>query len=367
MALSFAPSEFGTLGLEFEATVIDSVTGSPLAVASRIAGAAQPGLARGLVSPDLFESTLEYTTGICRTIDEARQDLVSIHERVRPYLDDCGGRLLGMGLHPQVHPRSLVDVSTPNYEDLISRLQWTARQIVATGIHVHVGMSSGDQAISVAGALRSFMPVLLALSASSPFKEGGLTGLASTRMAVFGCIPRSGPMPHFDDWSEYEAFCDVMARTDSMATPRSTWWDCRPQAPLGTLEIRIMDSVPDLEDVLALGALAWCLAVATDELSEFIVGPRISDENRWRAIRGGSAAHLLVSDAGDTQPVGVVVERLVNALSGTGADLGCTVQLERCVELGWGRARYQRLAPVGDYDDVATLIDDALISMQVTW
>lgn len=367
MALAFESGSLDAIGVEFEATIVDATTYRPLSVASRIAREVQPDLARGVVSPDLFESTLEYTTGICRSIDDARRDLVNLHDRTRPYLDACGGRLLGMGLHPTAVSADFVDVSTPHYEDVITRFRWSVRQVVGNGIHVHVGMPSGDHAIRVAGALRTFMPILLALSASSPFKEGSATGLASTRMAMFSAMPRSGPMPAFENWKEYAAFCEVMAHADAMPAPRETWWDCRPQPTLGTLEIRLMDSIPCLDDVLALSALAWCMTVGIDDLAKYALPPRLSDENRWRAIRHGAAAKFIVSNAGDTEPVGAVVEQLVSVLDGTASDLGCSDELRHGADLGWGKAAHQQLTASAEDMPRTDVVARALAGMTVTW
>jgi carboxylate-amine ligase len=363
----FAESEFGTVGVEYEATIIDRQTSRPQRLASSIANETRPALTRGGICPDLFESTLEFVTGICTSIDEVRADLLAIHGTVQPVLDRHDATLLGMGLPAVPRSTEFDTTSAPRYRDIIESLQWPARRLMTNGIHVHIGMPSSDHALRTTQGLRSLLPVLLALSASSPFRNGEVTGLASTRMALWSAVPRSGPMPSFADMGEYEQYCQVMQRAAAIGAANELRWDCRLNAGLGTVEIRIADTVAEMEDTLALCAFAWCLAVGVEELHGFHLPTELSDENRWRAIRYGSQCEFIVDASGSVETLDVLTERIIDSLSGTAATLGCEAHLDRCRELASGRAPHQRLTsgePGASARDLATAAE---LIMRVDW
>jgi carboxylate-amine ligase len=367
MVWSFASSEFGTLGVEFEATIIDRETLRPLALASQIAEEATPALRRGAICPDYVEQTLEFNTGICTSIDDVQSDLRATYGVVRPILERDNAVLLGMGLPAFSRPEDFEIVDGPRYRAVLHEFQWAGRRLVTNGIHMHVGMPTGDHAIRAAGALRSVLPILLALSASSPFRHGELTGLASTRLAVRAPIPQSGPMPDFADMDDYISFCEAMQRSNAITTLGDLRWDCRPNLALGTLEIRISDSVAEMDDLLALCALAWCMAVGIESLESFRLPNELSNENRWRAIRYGTQCDFIIDAAGQVQPVSVLTDRIIDALDATAESLGCSTHLYRCGELGLGRATHQRLTVQEATMSTRELATAAELTMRVDW
>jgi len=367
MTLEFVSSEPGTLGIEYEAEVVDATSLQPLAIASEISTETQPLLKRGRVGPDLFESTIEFTTGICASLNQARDDLRDIYAATESALRRRNAELLGIGLYPLARSSDAVTANAPRYAEIMEQIAWPARRVTTNSIHIHVGMSTGDNAVATANSLRSVVPVLLALSASSPFRNGVATGLASTRMALFASVPRSGPIPEFLDFAHYASYFDSMMAAESMPTELHVWWDCRLQPALGTLEIRITESIADLDDALALCALAWCMAVGVQHLEPFQLPKELSDENRWRAIRYGSKAHFLVAPDGRTQPITTIVNRLVDALSATALDLDCLRELEHCRELATSTRPHQLLATSDDKESTAEPAELAARKMTVNW
>ena len=367
MGREFAKSEFGTLGVEFEVDVIDRVTSAPLPIASVLAAEVQPALARGRVSPDLFASTLELTTGICSSIHDVAYDLQAASSGLAPSLIKHNAALLGMGLHPFAQSSSAVAADGARYQEIMDLIAWPARQVTTNSIQVHVGMPSGNHAVASARALRSVLPFVLALSASSPFRDGATTGLASTRAALFASVPRSGPQPEFESWNAYADYCAVMIQSQSMPTNLHVWWDCRIQPELGTLEIRIADSVADFDDVLAIVSLAWCVAVGTDALSTFMLPNIFSDENRWRAIRYGTACRMISDDSGTTQPLATLMQRLLDALDATADILGCRKEIEGCLRMSNGESTHQQLTQNNGSQSELDLSHLATQSMRVNW
>jgi carboxylate-amine ligase len=367
MRSDFAKGEFGTLGVEYEIEVIGRATSSPLPIASELASTVQPRLSRGAVTPDLFASTLELATGICESLSEVVSDLRTMTNELAPALDLHEATLLGMGLHPFARAENALVAQGERYREIMDLIAWPARRVPTNSIQIHVGMPSGDHAVATARSLRPLLPILLALSASSPFRNGEITGLASTRSALFASVPRSGPMPEFENWEVYSDYCAAMALSNSMPTDLHIWWDCRLQPTLGTIEIRIADSVADLDDILAIVALAWCMAVGVDELRSFAIPSVLSDENRWRAVRYGSACRILTDDYGNTEPLSTTVERLLVALEATADRLDCRQQLERCIDLSRGTSVHQKLVPEDSVKSELDLAYQATQSMRVTW
>lgn len=362
----FAPSELGSLGMEFEGTVIDRITCEPRPIAQLVAEQAQAQVARGRLSPDLFTCVLELTTGLCRTIQQARADFEALWHATAPILEREGAALLAMGHHPTAVAGDVTALEETVYQELIERWQWPARRLLTTGIHVHVGMPSGDVAIATAQGIRATLPVLMALGAASPFRGGAATGLATTRVRLLDAFPRTGPMPRLESWEHYVEFCNALIHADAARTARDSWWDCRPQPTFGTLEIRVLDSLADLDDVVALGALAWCQAVGWPELERFDLPDLLTDENRWRAIRFGVNAEFIVDATGRTQPLCDVAEQVIESLEPTASRLGCERELERCRALARGLGAHHRLLAPGTSGD-ASVLAQALIGMRVDW
>ena len=362
--VDFTPSPHGTIGVEFEATVIDRSSGMPLLIAERIADEAQGVEPRGVVSVDMFLSTLELTTGVCRSMAEVRADLLGQWQFLRPLLDASDASLLGMGLHPVA--TGLPVINSPRIDQVRRVTSWPSERIHTTGTHVHVGMPDGDTAVRTATRVQAQLPVVLALSAASPYYDGRRTGLASTRMSLFDAIPRTGLTPDFAGWADYADYFSALAQSDPESSFRDAWWDVRLQPTYGTIEIRVMDSVADLDDTVALCALTWCLALTDADLPGAGLSRVLLAENRWRAIRDGLDAQFIVGGDGETMPLRTTAHRLIDALGPTAERLGCSADLERCHVLADGRAAHQSIVPA-DGGDAGESIEVALQELRVDW
>ena len=224
---------------------------------------------------------------------------------------------------------------TPNerYHSLIQLLQETARRLVTFGLHVHVGVDSGDKAIMICDRILQHLPILLALSVNSPFWQGRNTGLHSQRSKVMETLPTAGLPPLMRNWSEYSWLLNNMIETGFIKTIREIWWDVRPHHNFGTVEVRICDMPPSLEDVLGLTALIQCLVYDLSEeidrgTYQFDCHPFLIRQNKWRACRYGMDAKLV--DAATHQAIEArrVVHNLVDRLRDRAEELGCAPYLE---------------------------------------
>lgn len=363
MFAAFKPGDLTLFGIEYEGTIVDRVSGEPRPEAEQIVRQLSEADFRGDVSVDMFSSTLEYATGICASLDEARADMERFGRHLMPCLDEANLGLLGMGLHPSIAPEDAQVADRERYVGLVENLQWAVRQLSTNGLHVHVGMPDGDTAISVARQLRYFAPLLVALSASSPLSRGHLTGLASTRSLLWRGFPRSGSLPAVESWAHYVAYVEAMEKSGAVPNPLDYWWDIRPKPELGTLEIRLCDTVPSLDDVLALTSLIRCLTVALAEgvLEAPRMLPGIIDENLWRATRDGVDARFIVDEAGSAQGVPEFAADVIQSIMEVGDRLHCGDGLEVCRRLAEGQGAHQDLVRVFEACGVEGVVTAARI------
>jgi carboxylate-amine ligase len=229
---------------------------------------------------------------------------------------------------------------TPNerYLQLVNLLQEMARRLVTFGLHVHVGVDSGDKAVMICDRIMRHLPTLLALSSSSPFWEGRKTGLHSHRSKVMEGLPTAGMPTLMRNWSEYVWLVNHMIDTGFINTIREIWWDVRPHHNFGTVEVRVCDMPGNLRDTLAIAALVQCLVKAlSDEIDhgtyQHDCHPMMVQQNKWRAARYGNRAMLVDSFSYQVQSVQQVVETLTTQLQPTAAELDCESYLNHCIKL----------------------------------
>jgi carboxylate-amine ligase len=237
------------------------------------------------------------------------------------------------------HPFSLFEVqritARDRYRSLVDQMQYVARRELIFGLHIHVAVDDPEKAIQVVNGLLVELPVLLALSASSPFWRGEATGLASTRQLVFAAFPRSGPPPRFRDYADYAEVVGQLEKTGCIADYTHIWWDIRPHPKLGTVEVRICDGVTRVEHAVALAA--YCQALVKLYCERFESGEEIpsfhrilTSENKWLAARYGLEAPLmdLVTGRRNRVPVAQLVRRRLKELAPHARELGSESELE---------------------------------------
>ena len=242
------------------------------------------------------------------------------------------------GTHPFALWEDQRIVSRPRYRDLISGLQFVARQELIFGIHVHVGLDDPDKAIHVVNGMRVHLPVLLGLSANSPFWRGQNTGMLSARTPIFRAFPRVGIPPRYEDFADWARRITFMRESQTINDYTYLWYDVRPHPKFGTVEIRVMDSQTRLEHTLGLAALVQAMV---KELAEhFDSGEQLSrypyemlDENKWLAARHGLDGELVDLPSKERVPTRALARRLLDRLRGHAQDLGSANELEAVEDL----------------------------------
>jgi len=338
-----------TIGIEEELMIVDRDT---LDLASSIEGVLEDleGVeTHGEVKPELMESVCEISTDPCRDTREAGEQLRALRRLVQQTADRRGLAIGSAGTHPFALWEDQRIVSRPRYRELIAGLQFVARQEIIFGIHVHVGLDDPDKAIHVTNGMRVHVPILLALSANSPFWRGAHTGLQSTRTPIFRAFPRVGIPPRYEDFDDWSRRIDFMETTKVVPDYTYLWYDVRPHPNFGTIEIRVMDSQTRVEHTLAIAALIQAMV---KELAEhYDAGKSLSrypyemlDENKWLAARHGLEGELVDLPATDRVKAKELTRRLMDRLRPHAEELGSATEfdaLEDILENGTGSARQE--------------------------
>jgi carboxylate-amine ligase len=323
-----------TVGIEEELMILDAVS---LDLRSAIESLLEPAPA-GEIKPELMESVLEIATEPCPSPAVAGDQLRALRRQVRSAAERHGLAIGSAGTHPFAKWEDQRIVARPRYRDLINALRFVARQELLFGVHVHIGLDEPEKAIHVANGMRVHVPVLLALSANSPFWRSDATGLVSTRTPIFRAFPRVGIPPLYDGWDDYEQRIQFMVESGVIQDYTYLWYDVRPHPLLGTVEVRVMDAQTRVEHTMGLAALVQALVRELDQHYER--GGRLSaypyemlDENKWLAARHGLEGELVDLPSRERVTTKALGQRLLDRARGHAQDLGSEAELEGVADL----------------------------------
>ena len=363
MPVEFKGSEGFSLGVEEELHIVGATTGELVPKVEEIMSRLPEEL-KDAVSYELFQSVLEIKTAPCVTVGEATARLRELRSRVGSWAAACGAALASAGTHPFSRYKDQKITAQERYKVVMERLRWVAAREVIFGQHVHVGVPDEVAAIEAHNRLSENVPLLLALSANSPFWQKMDTGYESTRVKIFETFPRSGLPPAFPDYAAFESYVDLMVASGAMQDYTYCWWDVRPHSKIGTIELRVLDSQTSLVSNAALAALTQCLVAKV--LSENPKGPynyEMTIENKWRAARHGMNAAFYDAQEDRTIPAGEAARTLVDELRSVSQDLKCENELLDILEIvasGTGSQRQRRIyEKSGDYLDVVAALIEA--------
>ncbi|WP_420613534.1 carboxylate-amine ligase [Candidatus Spongiisocius sp.] len=322
-----------TMGIEEEYLLVERDTGALVAYQPEGLIEKVKALRHGLVSPELFSCQIEIGTPVCENLKDLRAEIGLLRIAVSEAADDYGLAPIASSTHPFTRWETQQVTDGDRYRQLADDLQGTARQLVISGLHVHVGIEDPDLRIDLMGQISYFLPHLLALSTSSPFWQGRDTGLKSYRPAIFGAIPRTGLPERFESWAEYERHVQVLVNAGIIEDASKLWWDVRPSSRYPTLEMRITDLPTKMEDTVTLAALyvcllrmLWRLRMANQRwrgYANFLVG-----ENIWRAQRYGIADSLVDFGKGILVPFPDLMEEMIELVRPDAEALGCVSEVE---------------------------------------
>jgi len=322
-----------TIGIEEEYLLVDRTT-MELAEAPEAMMAACRDALGDQVSPEFLQCQVEVGTTVCETIGDARNDLRRLRGIVADAAAAHGLAPIAASCHPFADWRDQHHTDRARYNDLARALAGVAQRMLICGMHVHVGIGVERLRIDLMNQLVYFLPHLLAMSASSPFWKGADTGLSSYRLTVFDNLPRTGLPPRFASWEEFQSTVRVLIELGLIEDSSKIWWDLRPSARFPTIENRICDVSPRLEDTLSIAALTQCITRMLWRLSKHNQRWRIYDrflveENRWRAQRYGVSEGLIDFGRREVVPFRELAEELIDLVSEDAGVLRCTAEVER--------------------------------------
>jgi carboxylate-amine ligase len=329
---------------------------------------------RGQVSPEFLRSQIEVGTRVCHSIQEARGELAHLRRTVGEIAAAYGLAPIAASTHPFAAWSQQQHTDKERYNVLARDLQQVGRRLVICGMHVHVGIEDDDLRIDLLSQAPYFLPHLLALSTSSPFWQGKPTGLKSYRLSIFDELPRTGIPHQFSSWSEYERTVELLVSAGLIEDATKLWWDMRPSARFPTLEMRVTDVCPLIEDGVAIAALYLCVLRMLYRLRRQNqrwrhYPPFLIRENRWRAQRYGIEQGMVDFGKGAIVPFPVLLEELFELVAEDAAHFGCVAEiahartiLERGTSADRQLARYAAVKKLGGSDDAAlvAVVDDII-------
>ena len=290
------------------------------------------------VAPEFLRSQLETATSVCRSITEVREALTQTRSAVVSAAEAHGAQAIAASIHPFAAWSTQVVSVGRRYQEFALTFQEAVRRLIVGGMHVHVGFGDNDTRIRVMTALRRHLPLLHALSGSSPFHAGRETGFKSYRLTIFGSLPRTGIPRPLHSWQEFDDLARDYRRMDLIENIGELWWDIRPSHVYPTVEMRICDVCPRIEDAIAITALYGCLVRnlwRRDKEGSLPPEPptEIISENRWLAQRYGMLAFFGNLEGGGRQDIDDYTQDLVSDLADDAEALGCEAELAHVLDI----------------------------------
>jgi len=320
--LQFTPSKGPTIGVELELQIIDRQTCELLNIAPQILEEIKKAY-RKRIKEEFLKSMIELNTDVCETVTDVEIDLRNSLRYLEELLAPKNATFYSASLHPFAKGINQQVSDNPRYKKIMEELQIVGRRFITQGLHVHVGIEDPEKAVNITNTIRIYLPLLLALSTSSPFYEGEATGLYSYRTKLFEALPKAGLPDYINGWQGFNNLVDILLRAGYIDSVKDLWWDVRPHPEFGTVEIRICDIPCRLKDILALTALIQALVVYIGKLSpQPDTNIQILRLNKWQAARYGLEGLFANPATGTYLGIKEAVLNLLVMLSDEAARLG---------------------------------------------
>ncbi|MBA3365117.1 MAG: YbdK family carboxylate-amine ligase [Actinobacteria bacterium] len=324
----FGESQPFAVGVEEEVMILDAETFLPIPAVNTLVSEAEKLDLPGRLTTELHASVVELKTNPCASAADALDALRQLRRAGAEIAARHGLRLAAAGTHPISRPEELEIADEPRYREFVEYAGVSARRQGVSGLHVHVAMPDADSCFQALEGTLPWLPLILAVSANSPFLAGVATGLASNRAEVLAQLPRSGPPPAFRSYAEWESFVERFP----LATDYTNfWWDIRPHPRFGTLEIRMPDQPTRVERSGGLAALLQAVAVSVLRLAPRPHDPGergVYQQNRWAALRHGMRAELIHPDGRSVASAERLTDELMELIEPASQELGSTALLQ---------------------------------------
>lgn len=359
----FPRCPYPTIGIELEVSLVDPVTRQLTPRAPEILEHFKDA---SWIKSELFQTIVELNTGVCERVEDVYEDLNGRIQQLQGKCREMNIACLSTGTHPMADWRYVPITDNERYQKLVDRMQWPARQLLICGLHVHIGVRSGEHAVVLMNTLSVFVPHLLALSASSPYWHGIDTGMASCRTRIFEALPTAGIPPPVANWAEFTSLMRTLMHAGSISSIREVWWDIRPHPTFGTIEIRICDAVNTLTEVCAIAAFVQCLTTFLQD--RYDNGEPLPSlrywtlrDNKWRASRYGEAAQIIRNECGEQVSLLQNLQEWVERLRPVAKRLKCEKELLYVLTMMQQGPSYMRQRRVFERTNSFEAVVDSLV------
>jgi glutamate---cysteine ligase / carboxylate-amine ligase len=351
-----------TIGIEEEYQIIDPETRELRSYITEILK--EDSVVLGEVKPELHQSMVEVGTKVCRTPGEARGELVRLRRLVMDLAAKQGLKVAAAGSHPFSNWQEQKITPLERYMGVREDLQDLAQRLLIFGTHVHIGIEDKEFLIDALNVSRYLLPHVLALSTSSPFWMGRMTGLKSYRTAVFREFPRTGIPRTLHSWAEFEQLVGTMVQTRCIPNASKIWWDVRPSWSYPTLEFRVCDVCTRVDEAVCIGALFQAIVaklwkLRRDNLTFRVYPASLIDENKWRAVRYGLDGNLIDFGKSQELPARDLIREMIEWFLGDVLDeLGTRKEVEYAFRiLAEGTSADRQIAVYKATGDLRSVVD----------
>ncbi len=371
MLPNFQKSAKFTLGVEIELQIMDPETFDLVPQSEEILYAAhRQGLDR--VKMEIHKSMLEVNSEISKDVKQCRKSLQSTFLELDDIVESFHLKLGFTGTHPFQCWEERIISSHARYEELHEKFQWLIKRMNIYGMHVHVGVKSGDRALAIGQALIQYLPHFLALSANSPYWKGTDTGMQSSRVNILDTFPFSGLPLNISKWKSFKNYCDTLHQVGAIKTFKDLYWYIRPNPFYGTVEVRVCDATSSLSEAMALTALIQCLVAKIDQELDEKSNKKwtnkhhwIAPENQWVAARDGLDGLIVVDFEGTRRKISDSILEVVDSLSEFAVKLNCYEELQfirQMIQEGNGATKQRKIfKETGSLKEVAQSARDVFI------
>lgn len=322
--LMFNSSPEPTIGVELELQLLDAGTLRFKNIAPELLASMDPACT-GRIKEEFIRSMIEVNTRICSDLKEVDADLRSTLSYLERLLKNFGAVFYSASLHP-FEGGSVENVTgNPRYVRIMDDLQLVGRRFISQGLHVHIGVNSPERAIRINNTIRMYLPLLLAVSTSSPFYLGEDTGLYSYRTKLFEALPLAGLPDSLENWDEFCRMASLLQAGGIIESVKDLWWDVRPHPEFGTVEVRVCDMPCSYTEILALTALIQALVITLSNVQfhpEARVQMQILRSNKWQAARYGLDGIFVNPVTAKRVPIREAVRELLGLVERQARELG---------------------------------------------
>jgi carboxylate-amine ligase len=331
LAAAWGQSSPFSVGIEEEVMILDAETMLLAPAVDLLIRESRPLDLPGEIKTELFAAVVELTAPVSRTVSDAVDAVAALRRGAAAVAEQNGLRIAAAGTHPISPPEEQEIADDPRYHEFVEYAGVSARRQGVNGLHVHIGMPSAEACFHALEGVLPWLPLVLALSANSPFLAGRETGVASNRAEILAQLPRAGAPPAFQSYADWEAFVERFTRLGLIDDYRRLWWDIRPHPHFGTLEVRMPDQPTRLALTAAFAALlqALCVVVLDGAPPGFDpAGRGVYQQNRWAALRRGPRAELVHPFRERLVPATELAAELADLVAPAAAELGTSEYLE---------------------------------------